>query len=162
MKKSVLRRLLVSLALITWAQQTPAQGTAFTYQGQLYGGANPASGTYNLTFSLFNTNTNGTAIAGPVTKNAVTVTNGLFTVLVGALAHGAVYRAELLLAANWRGKQRRGQLHHPESATAIDADTLCDFFFQCRCGGFRRHGSARKRGSGRVGYRRGHRTRAGG
>ena len=59
-----------------------AQGTAFTYQGQLQNNGSPASGTYNLTFSLFNTNTSGVAIAGPVTNNAVVVTNGLFTVLI--------------------------------------------------------------------------------
>ncbi len=59
-----------------------AQGTAFTYQGQLQNNGSPASGTYNLAFSLFNTNTGGVAIAGPVTNNAVNVTNGLFTSLV--------------------------------------------------------------------------------
>jgi len=29
-----------------------AQGTAFSYQGRLNDGGNPASGTYDLTFSL--------------------------------------------------------------------------------------------------------------
>ena len=57
-----------------------AQGTAFTYQGQLQSSGSPASGTYNLTFTLFNTNSGGTSVAGPVTNNAVVVTNGLFTV----------------------------------------------------------------------------------
>jgi hypothetical protein len=59
-----------------------AQGTAFTYQGQLQNNGSPASGTYNLTFALFNTNASGVAIAGPVTNNAVIVTNGLFTVRI--------------------------------------------------------------------------------
>ena len=59
-----------------------AQGTAFTYQGLLQNNGSPASGTYNLTFSLFNTNTSGVTIAVPVTNNAVLVTNGLFTVLI--------------------------------------------------------------------------------
>src|SRR5208283_6144110 len=53
-----------------------AQGTAFTYQGRLNSGGSPAGGTYNLTFTLFNTNTTGVPIAGPVTNNAVSVTNG--------------------------------------------------------------------------------------
>ena len=77
--------LLVALAaLASFIATTPAfaQGTAFTYQGQLQDGGNPASGTYNLTFTLFNTNTTGVAIAGPVTNNAVIITNGLFTVQV--------------------------------------------------------------------------------
>ncbi len=60
-----------------------AQGTAFMYQGQLQNNGSPASGTYNLEFTLFNTtNISAVAIAGPVTNNAVFVTNGLFTVLI--------------------------------------------------------------------------------
>ena len=59
-----------------------AQGTAFTYQGQLQNNGSPASGTYNLTFSLYTNNAGGTAVAEPVTNNAVVVTNGLFTVLI--------------------------------------------------------------------------------
>jgi hypothetical protein len=57
-----------------------AQGTAFTYQGQLQNNGNPASGTYNLTFNLYTNSTGGTAVAGPVTNSAVVVSNGLFTV----------------------------------------------------------------------------------
>src|SRR5208283_4882734 len=59
-----------------------AQGTAFMYQGQLQNNGSPASGTYNLTFTLFNTNSGGTPVAGPVTNANVAVTNGLFAVLV--------------------------------------------------------------------------------
>src|SRR5580704_8087881 len=59
-----------------------ATGTAFTYQGQLQNNGSPASGTYNLTFTLFNTYTGGVAVAGPLTNNAVGITNGLFTVLI--------------------------------------------------------------------------------
>ena len=74
------------LALGAWrfrfANLALAQGTAFTYQGQLQNNGSPASGTYNLTFSLFNTNSGGVPVAGPVTNNAVVVTNGLFTVLI--------------------------------------------------------------------------------
>ena len=61
---------------------TFAQGTAFTYQGRLNNGGNPASGNYDLLFTLFDTNITGTAIAGPVTNLAVAVTGGLFTTLV--------------------------------------------------------------------------------
>src|SRR5215470_1752683 len=57
-----------------------AQGTAFTYQGRLTSGANPANGSYDLTFTLFGTNSGGNSIAGPLTNAATGVTNGLFTV----------------------------------------------------------------------------------
>jgi hypothetical protein len=60
-----------------------AQGTAFTYQGQLQNNGSPASGTYNLTFALFNnTNAGAPPIAGPVTNTGVIVSNGLFTVQI--------------------------------------------------------------------------------
>ncbi len=72
----------VMLICLANVHQTLAQGTAFSYQGRLNSGANPANGTYDLTFTLFNTNLTGTAIAGPVTNGAVNVTNGLFTTTV--------------------------------------------------------------------------------
>jgi hypothetical protein len=59
-----------------------AQGTAFTYQGRLQNNGNPANGTYNLTFSLFNVSSGGSAVAGPVTTNGFLITNGLFTVVI--------------------------------------------------------------------------------
>jgi hypothetical protein len=76
---------LVLLALATLNPQLTtarAQGTAFTYQGQLQNNGSPASGTYALTFTLFNTNATGVPVAGPVTNNGVVVSNGLFTVQV--------------------------------------------------------------------------------
>lgn len=59
-----------------------AQGTAFTYQGQLLTTNGPAHGTYNLQFVLYTNSTGGTSIAGPVTTNGVVITNGLFTVVI--------------------------------------------------------------------------------
>ena len=45
-------------------------------------GGSPASGSYDLAFTLYTTNVTGSAIAGPVTNSATAVTNGLFTTLV--------------------------------------------------------------------------------
>src|SRR5450756_2133027 len=59
-----------------------AQGTAFTYQGQLSDVHGPASGSYDETFTLFSAVTNGGLVAGPVTNAAVTVSNGLFTTTI--------------------------------------------------------------------------------
>jgi trimeric autotransporter adhesin len=59
-----------------------AQGTAFTYQGQLVSGGAPANGSYDLTFTLYATNITGTASAGPVTNCAVSVSSGLFTTTI--------------------------------------------------------------------------------
>ena len=57
-----------------------AQGTAFTYQGQLNDGGNPAGGIYDLRFTIYDsTNIPGNVIAGPLTNSATAVSNGLFT-----------------------------------------------------------------------------------
>ena len=56
-----------------------AQGTAFTYQGQLQNNGAPANGTYDLQFVLFNTNQFGFPAAPILTNAAVSVNNGLFT-----------------------------------------------------------------------------------
>ena len=80
--KNKIQNLLIALAILGGINHAAAQGTAFTYQGQLNDGGCPANGSYDLTFTLFNANTNGVAIAGPVTNSAVLVTNGLFTVTI--------------------------------------------------------------------------------
>jgi hypothetical protein len=55
-----------------------AQGTAFTYQGRLLGPSGPIGGSYLMTFTLFETNSGGSAVAGPVTDSVTIDTNGLF------------------------------------------------------------------------------------
>jgi hypothetical protein len=82
---------LVFLALFTLNSQfssSYAQGTAFSYSGQLSDTNGPANGTYDLTFALFATDTGGTAIAGPVTNAATEVINGQYTAV---LDFGAVF-----------------------------------------------------------------------
>ena len=80
--KTKLHSLIILLALLAGAHQATAQGNAFTYQGRLISGGSPASGTYNLTFTLFSTNSGGAPAAGPAAVNNVVVTNGLFTAQV--------------------------------------------------------------------------------
>src|ERR1039457_7092725 len=73
---------LLTLALFAVTVRLQAQGTGFTYQGRLNTGTNPATGTYDLTFSLYGVSSGGSYLAGPVHTTGVGVTNGLFTVLV--------------------------------------------------------------------------------
>lgn len=61
-------------------QSSFGQGTAFQYQGQLSNGGAPASGDYDLQFTLYNAATNGSAVSQTVTNYNVPVNNGLFTV----------------------------------------------------------------------------------
>src|SRR6266404_1912472 len=70
--------MLLGLA-ITLAQCASAQTTAFTYQGKLTDGGDPANGLYDLTFLLWDAPTAGTFINASA-STATPVTNGLFTV----------------------------------------------------------------------------------
>jgi hypothetical protein len=76
------KKLLLFAAVLSAAVTAFAQGTAFTYQGRLQNNGAPANGNYDLRFSLYNTNTAGVALAGPVTDSDTAVTNGLFTVTI--------------------------------------------------------------------------------
>jgi hypothetical protein len=69
------------LAVLAGTHNARAQGTAFTYQGQLGDGANAANGSYDMTFSLYGAATGGNPTTS-VTNTATPVTNGLFTVLL--------------------------------------------------------------------------------
>lgn len=78
---------LLLLALGGFGSLVPLHAqTAFTYQGRLTSGGNPASGSHDFRFILFGVASNGNPIAGPLTNPAVLVSNGLFTV---ALDFGA-------------------------------------------------------------------------
>jgi hypothetical protein len=57
-----------------------AQGTAFTYQGRLNDGLNPATGIYDLRFALFDASSGGTQQGNATTNSPTPVTNGLFMV----------------------------------------------------------------------------------
>ena len=77
-----LHSLLIGLALAASLHQAAAQGTAFTYQGRLNDGTNPANGQYDFQFQVFDAATAGASYGSPNpnTVAGVGVSNGLFTV----------------------------------------------------------------------------------
>jgi hypothetical protein len=79
MLQRFIRRLLCVLAAFCLENSLLAQGTAFSYQGELNIGGSPANGNYDFTFTLYNAST---SVAGPVTNSTVPVANGLFTAVV--------------------------------------------------------------------------------
>ena len=82
-----------------------AQGTAFTYQGRLNDGINPAAGSYDMTFALFSAS-NGVGQVGATLTNAATlVSNGLFAVTLdfGANFPGAARWLEIGVRTNGSG-----------------------------------------------------------
>ncbi len=68
--------LIASLFVIS--NQLYAQGTAFTYQGRLQSGTTVANGSYDLTFSVWNSAAGPSQIGNTVTNAATSVANGIF------------------------------------------------------------------------------------
>lgn len=83
-----------------------AQGTAFAYNGKLNDGNSPASGLFDITFTLYDTNSGGNAVAGPVTNSATAVSNGMFSVTLDfgpGVFTGTNYWIELAVRTNGSG-----------------------------------------------------------
>src|ERR1035441_1172466 len=74
--------LLALLSTLNHPPSTWAQGTAFTYQGQLFDNGSPANGNYAMQFTLYTNSSTMVVLAGPLTLAPVTVSNCLFTVLL--------------------------------------------------------------------------------
>src|SRR2546426_10939112 len=74
--------LLLGLSALNWQLSTSAQSTAFTYQGRLNDGVSPATGIYDLKFTIYDALSGGATVAGPLTSPTTGVTNGLFTVML--------------------------------------------------------------------------------
>src|SRR5580692_7041525 len=67
------------LALPILCRPARAQGTAFTYQGQLASGGVAANGSYDFQFGLYTNVSTGSLIGSLETNAATEVTNGVFT-----------------------------------------------------------------------------------
>jgi hypothetical protein len=76
------RSLMLMTLLVLTASFVQAQTSTITYQGRLSDGGTAANGTYDLQFKLYDALTLGNLQGSPntVTKTAVNVTNGIFTV----------------------------------------------------------------------------------
>ena len=69
----------LSFAGLVCIQTVSAQTTEFTYQGSLKDNANPANGTYDFEFQLYDAISGGTQIGSTLTRSTVNVTNGIFS-----------------------------------------------------------------------------------
>jgi hypothetical protein len=80
-----IRIVLVQSIVVLALQSAPpgrAQGTAFTYQGNLNDSGVPANRSYDLAFSLFSSDHGPGQLGDTVTNSAIGITNGVFTVLL--------------------------------------------------------------------------------
>src|SRR5687768_5532441 len=78
------RSLLLPACLLFITSSVLAQGTAFTYQGRLTDGGNPANNSYDMEFKLFDTVDVGTGTqqGSTIPNPIVQVTNGIFAVVL--------------------------------------------------------------------------------
>jgi hypothetical protein len=98
---------LLVMTLALSGTRAAAQPTALTYQGQLTEGGIAANGLYDLSFAIYDVETNGSPLA--ILTNAPTgVTGGVLTV---TLDFGlGVVRRRRPLAGDRRNDQWRGRL----------------------------------------------------
>ncbi|HAB18348.1 MAG TPA: hypothetical protein PLX89_17075 [Verrucomicrobiota bacterium] len=80
MKTQLSSFLLVALLGVAAHSRLPAQSTTLTYQGRLTSDGNPANGSYDFQFTLFDTESEGNPVGYPMVAAAVEVAQGLFTV----------------------------------------------------------------------------------
>lgn len=98
--------IVVGLAGASANGQTPL-GTAWTYQGQLKNGGNPANGPYDMHFRLYDAPTGGTQLGPIICYNNLSVADGLFTATLDF------------------GDQFSGQERFLEIAVRVDAGQNC-------------------------------------
>lgn len=68
-----------AVALLTYTARAVPLGTSFSYQGKLMDGGQPASGSYEFEFTLYDAETAGNSL-GTLTLEEVPVSDGVFTV----------------------------------------------------------------------------------
>jgi hypothetical protein len=101
--KSFIAALAVATLCVAQTLAVAPLGTAFTYQGRLTDGAQPANGNYDLVFSLMDSGTNGNVVGVPVSKQNTTVHDGYFTVELdfgGNAFDGAARWLDILVRTN--------------------------------------------------------------
>jgi hypothetical protein len=77
---AVKSKLFAGVGLLCSAFGVWAQSSTFTYQGQLQSNNVPATGIFDLRFTLHDAATFGNQVGNPLTNSPVNVSNGLFTV----------------------------------------------------------------------------------
>src|SRR5215204_4383859 len=78
--KSLIATLAVATLCVAQSLAVAPLSTAFTYQGRLSDGDQPANGNYDFIFSLMDSATNGSVVGLPMSKQNTTVHDGYFTV----------------------------------------------------------------------------------
>jgi hypothetical protein len=82
-KKLILQHIFIGFIFVCLTASTAfAQTGAFTYQGKLTNNGTPATGTYEMRFTLFDLPAGGFEFGTPKTISNIVATNGVFTVVI--------------------------------------------------------------------------------
>jgi hypothetical protein len=126
--KTTLVRLFIVIALFVGTDRAAAQGTAFTYHGQVEHNGIAASGLYDFQFSLFNAPSGGSQVGNTLSIPDIRVTDGLFN---ATLDFGPVFTgnpAWLAIAVRTNGASSYNALSPLQQLTpspfAITAENL--------------------------------------
>jgi len=123
---------LASIVLTACASAGRAQSTAFSYQGRLSQNGNPANGSYDLLFQVFDAASGGSSIGGTIATNGLLVTNGLFTAILdfgSTPFNGAARWLQIQVSTNGAGiftvlLPRQSLTPNPQAIYAISAGTV--------------------------------------
>src|SRR5689334_15011085 len=109
MTMKTIHKLIVFTTLVSAFSVQPiafSQGTAFTYQGRLNDGANPANGRYDFQFIIFSQSIFGNPAAPILTNANLAVSNGLFSVTLdfgAGIFTGSNYWLDISVRTNGSG-----------------------------------------------------------
>jgi len=106
MKTCIRSTLLSSLSIIVFSSSAFSQPTAFTYQGRLSDGLNPANGSYDFRFRIAADAFGAHYVGGTLFSNGVPVANGLFGVNLDfgpGVFNGSNYWLEIGVRTNGAG-----------------------------------------------------------
>src|SRR5688572_20914681 len=80
MKQLTTKLLVMSVVVLATATLSPSQTSAFLYQGRLTDSGNPANGSFQMQFKLFDSLSGGSQVGANLTDVPVTATAGIFSV----------------------------------------------------------------------------------
>ncbi len=112
-----MQKLILLATLSLFSFRTFAQSTAFTYQGRLQDGGNPATGLYDFEFRLFDASLGGAQQGPTVTLNDLGVTNGRLSPCPDSpncVSTQATSASQQMLALAYTGTLLRRQKYLPE------------------------------------------------
>jgi lysophospholipase L1-like esterase len=118
-------------ATLVFIASAAGQSTTFQYQGRLNDTGSPATGCYDLAFSLYDADTNGDQVGPVVTNSATVVSNGCFSAALdfGDVFDGSDYWLQVAVRTNGGGgftalSPRQQITSVPYAITALNSSSL--------------------------------------